>query len=185
MRRTDSFKNTLMLGKIEAGGEGDDRGWDGWLASPTRRTWIWANSESWWWTGKSGVLQSMGLQRVGHDWATELNWLSSWKETWTLISICYKPWIHLPSYISSYEKRSWYFWRQLWLNILILSPKHPNQYNRWLLQSQLWEAQERNNDGEPLAYMCLPTFLIFIEDKHCLCIIETSQKISRKQHFNS
>ena len=58
---------------LGAGGEGDDRGWDGWMASPTRWTWVWVNSRSWWWTGRSGVLQFMGSQRVGHDWATELN----------------------------------------------------------------------------------------------------------------
>ena len=59
---------------LGAGGEGDDRGWDGCMASPTQRTWVWINSGSWWWTGRPGVLQFMGLQRVGHDWATELNW---------------------------------------------------------------------------------------------------------------
>ena len=52
-------------------------GWDGWMASPTQWTWVWVNSESWWWTGSSGVLQSMGLQRVRHDWVTELNWTDS------------------------------------------------------------------------------------------------------------
>ena len=56
-------------------GEGDDRGWDGWMASPTQWTWVWVNSGSWWWTGRPSMLQSMGLQRVGHDWVTELNWL--------------------------------------------------------------------------------------------------------------
>ena len=55
-------------------GEGDDRGWDCWMASPIWWTWIWACSRSWWWTGKAGVLQSVGLQIVRHDWATELNW---------------------------------------------------------------------------------------------------------------
>ena len=59
--------------KIE-GRKSDDRGWDGWMASPTQWTWVWASSRSWWWTGKPGVLQSMGSQRVGHDSATELNW---------------------------------------------------------------------------------------------------------------
>ena len=54
--------------------EGDDRGWDGWMASPTQWTGVWVNSGSWWQTGRPGVLQSMGSQRVGHDWATELNW---------------------------------------------------------------------------------------------------------------
>ena len=49
-------------------------GWDGWTASPTQWTWVWVGSGSWWWTGRPGVLQSMGSQRVGHDWATELNW---------------------------------------------------------------------------------------------------------------
>ena len=56
------------------GGEGDDRGWDGWMASPTRWTLVWVNSGSWWWTGRPDMLWSMGSQRVGHDWATELNW---------------------------------------------------------------------------------------------------------------
>ena len=59
---------------LGAGGEGDDRGWDGWLASSTWRTWVWVNSGSWWWTGRPGMLQFMGSQRVGHDWAIELNW---------------------------------------------------------------------------------------------------------------
>ena len=68
-----SFKALVTYVRLKAGGEVDDRGWDGWMASLTRRTWVWANSESWWWTGKPGVLQSTGSQRVGHDWATELN----------------------------------------------------------------------------------------------------------------
>ena len=55
-------------------GEGDNRGWDGWMASPTQWRWVWVNSRSWWWTGSPGVLQFMWLQRVGHEWATELNW---------------------------------------------------------------------------------------------------------------
>ena len=72
--RTDSFEKTLMLGKIEGRRRGDDRGWDGWIASPTWSAWVWASSGSWWWTGTPGILQSMWLQRVGHHWATELNW---------------------------------------------------------------------------------------------------------------
>ena len=68
---------TIFLSSWEglgARGEGDDRGWDGWIASPTRWTWVSVNSGSWWWTGRPGVLWFMGLQRVGHEWATELNW---------------------------------------------------------------------------------------------------------------
>ena len=59
---------------LGAGGEGDDRGWDGWMASPTQWTWVSVNSGSWWWTGRPGVLWFMWSQRVGHDWTTELNW---------------------------------------------------------------------------------------------------------------
>ena len=59
---------------LGAGGEGDDRGWDSWLASPTQWTWVSVNSGSWWWTGRPGVLQFMGSQKVRHDWVTEMNW---------------------------------------------------------------------------------------------------------------
>ena len=59
---------------LKTGGEGDDREWDSWMASPIWCTWVWASSRSWWWTGRPGVLQSMVSQRVRHDWATELNW---------------------------------------------------------------------------------------------------------------
>ena len=67
MWRADSshWKRPWCRERLKAGGEGNDRGWDGWMASPTQRTWVWANSGSWWWTGKPGVLQSMGWQRVG------------------------------------------------------------------------------------------------------------------------
>ena len=63
-----------MWERLKAGGEGDYRGWDGWMASPTQWKWVWVNCWSWWWAGRPCVLQSMGSQKVGHDWATELNW---------------------------------------------------------------------------------------------------------------
>ena len=68
------WKRPWCWEELGAGGEGDDRGWDGWMVSPTRWTWVWVNTGSWWWTGRPSVLQFMGLQRVGHDWVTELNW---------------------------------------------------------------------------------------------------------------
>ena len=71
------WKRLWCWERLKVGGEGDDRGWDGWMASPTWWTWIWASSGSWWWTGKAGVLQSMGSQRIGHDWVTELNWTAA------------------------------------------------------------------------------------------------------------
>ena len=73
MRRADSFEKTLILGKIEGRGEGDDRGWDGWMVSLTWWTWVWVDSGSWWWIRRPRVLGFMGSQRVRHDWATELN----------------------------------------------------------------------------------------------------------------
>ena len=65
--------------RLKAGGKGDNRGWDGWMASPTQWTWVWVGSGSWCWTERPGVPQFMGLQRVRHDWATELNCLFSTK----------------------------------------------------------------------------------------------------------
>ena len=67
------IRKDFDAGKTEGKRRGS-RGWDGWMASLTQWTWIWVNSGSWWWTGRPGMLWFMGLQRVGHDWATELNW---------------------------------------------------------------------------------------------------------------
>ena len=74
MQRTTHWKRPWCWERLKVEGEEDDGGWDGWMASPTRWTWVWVNSGSWWWTGRPGVLWFMGSQRVGHDWATELNW---------------------------------------------------------------------------------------------------------------
>ena len=71
MQRVDSLEKTLMLGKIEGRWI---RGWDSWMISLTQWTWVWARSQSWWWTGRPGMLQSMGSQRIRHNWVTELNW---------------------------------------------------------------------------------------------------------------
>ena len=68
------WKRSWCWEGLGAGEEGDDRGWGGWMASPTRWTWVWVNSGRWWWTGRPGVLQFMGSQRVWHDWVTELDW---------------------------------------------------------------------------------------------------------------
>ena len=70
--RADSLERLWCWERLRAG-EGDDRGWDGWMASPTQWTWVWVDSGGQWWTGRPGVLWFMGSQRVGHDWGTELN----------------------------------------------------------------------------------------------------------------
>ena len=74
------WKRPWCWERLKAWGKGDDRGWDGWMASPTRWTWVWASSRSWWWTGKPGMLQSMGLQRVGHNWSTELTEINNGRQ---------------------------------------------------------------------------------------------------------
>ena len=88
MRRVDSLEKTLILGGIEfrrKRGRQRMKWLDGIMASPTRWTWVWVNSGSWWWTGRPGVLRFMGSHRIGHDWATELNW--GFKITWLFLSI--------------------------------------------------------------------------------------------------
>jgi len=68
------WKRPRCWERLRVGGEGDDRGWDGWMASPTQCTWVWVDSTSWWWTERPGELRFMGSQRVRHDWTTEPNW---------------------------------------------------------------------------------------------------------------
>ena len=74
MRKVDSFEKSWCWERLRAGEEGDDRGWDGWMVSPTQWTWVWVDSGSWWWIGSPVMLWFMGSQRVRHNWATELNW---------------------------------------------------------------------------------------------------------------
>ena len=94
MWRTDSSEKTLMLGKIEGGGEVDARWWDGWVASPTRWTWLWVGSRSWWWTGMPGMLQSME--------SPSRTWLSDWTElNWATNSFTFKG-----TFLSGFSKLS-------------------------------------------------------------------------------
>ena len=92
MRRVTHWKRLWCWERLGAGGEGDNRGWDSWMASQTRWTWVWVNSGSWWWTGRPGVLLFMGSQRVGHDWATALNWTDIYRtfqrRKWQATPVC-------------------------------------------------------------------------------------------------
>ena len=72
MWRANSYEKTLMLGKMKPGGEGDDRGWDGWMASPTQWRWVWVNSQSWCWTGRPGMCGPMGHESL--NTTEQLNW---------------------------------------------------------------------------------------------------------------
>ena len=104
------WKGPWCWERLRARGEEDDRGWDGWMASPTQWTWVWVNSGSWWWTGSPGVLRFMVSQRVGHAWVTELNWTSflyvrklvcSSRRYWTVEDnkILYHSNFHSPEYL--------------------------------------------------------------------------------------
>ena len=104
--------------RLRAGGEGGDRGWDGWMVSLTRWTWVWASSGSWWWTGRPGMLQSMGWQRLGHDWATEL---TEWEAG------CYRS--------SSLD-----------LSLLLVSRVRFDLYERWAWR--MMNDRELGHDGE-------------------------------------
>ena len=73
-KKLTHWKRPWCWERLKARGEGDHRGWDHWMASPSQWPWVWVSSRNWWWTGKAGMLQSMESQRVRHDWVTELNW---------------------------------------------------------------------------------------------------------------
>ena len=85
------WKRPWYWERLRAAGEGDDRGWDGWMASPTQWTWVWIDSRIWWWTGRPGVLQFMVSQRVGQDLATELNWDNFYNITYW--KVCHGQWL--------------------------------------------------------------------------------------------
>ena len=108
MRRADSFEKTLMMERLKAGGEGDDRGWDGRIASPTQWTWVWVNSRNWWWTERPGVLQSMGSQRVRHSWS---HLAGTYKLTSDFSDRGWDGWIASPTKRICIWANSWRWWR--------------------------------------------------------------------------
>ena len=131
MWRTDSFEKSLRLGKIKVGGEGDDRGWDSWMASLNQFTWVWVNSGCWWWTGKPGVLQSMGSQRIEPDWLTKLKALLICVSTTCILSCqlqigtCHLPlqWLHhvvLQLLIFNTPMKGVYYGEQKWGTVCLL-----------------------------------------------------------------
>ena len=91
-------------------------GWDGWMASLTWWTWIWVNSRRWWWTGRPGVLRFMGLQRVGHDWATELNWYRSLSGSLMIATVI------LPGAQNWHWTSLWRSWWPIQGDILTMNP---------------------------------------------------------------
>ena len=123
---------------LEAGGEGDDRGWDGWMASLTRWTWVWVNSRSCWWTGRPGVLWFMGSQRVGHDWATELKW-TELKDAHVFISGTY-------DYINFHSKRN----TEDMIKLRVMRPEDFPELSKWAWcnYNGLWKRESRGLKSE-------------------------------------
>ena len=105
MWRADSFEKTLMLGGIEGRGEGDNRGWDGWMPSPTQWTRVWENSRSWWWTGRPGRLQFMGLQ--SRTWLRDWTELKEICDDFSLLKIKPRLVINVTKPATKYMKRKW------------------------------------------------------------------------------
>ena len=108
------WKRAWCWERLKASREGNDRGWDGWMASPTQCTWVWVSSGSGRWIGKPGVLQFMGSQRVGHNWMTGLNWT----EQYTLSAILWgmspprgwSVWFHKDSRLEHLHALEMAFW---------------------------------------------------------------------------
>ena len=124
MWRADSLEKTLMLGGIGGRRRRGQQRMRGWMASLTRWTWVSVNSGSWWWIGRPGVLQFMGSQRVGHDWATDLIWsdliltkfkISSLERTPLMSQITllqmsgFSSWTPCPRQWPLYHITSWFF----------------------------------------------------------------------------
>ena len=114
--------------RLKAGGEGDDWRWDGWMASPTQWTWVWVNSGSWWWTGRPGMLQSMGSERVGHDWATELNWTET----------C--------NYFMTQKLHSWAFIPEKW-RLILTQNLYKNVYSNFIPNNPKLETTQMTCKG--------------------------------------
>ena len=151
MRRADSFEKTLMLGKIEAGGEGDDRGWDGLMASPTQWTWVWVNSRSWWWTGRPGVLQFMGSQS---EMTERLNWTDCIRHAGKLKHYGYRCLIFLiPPVVHNNNNDNTYSNTRASQVALVVKNPPANARDAYLISGLGRSPGERN--GNPLQCSCL------------------------------
>ena len=142
---------------LSAGGEGDDRGWDSWMASPTQWARVWVNSGSWWWSGRPGVLRFMRSQRVRHDWATELKlyWHQGFPgSSWRICLQCRKP--HFNSWVGKIP------WRRdrLTTSVLMGFPGGSDgKESVWIVGGLCLipglERSRRRRPGNPLQYCCL------------------------------
>ena len=142
------WKRPWCWERLKAGGEGDDREWDGWMASPIQWTWVWVNPGSWWWTGRPGMLQSLGSQRVGHDWWTELNWtehkLSSSPTRFALDIWLPHPWLLLGGGDISWLQDNFFHFSMI-LQVATPHPHPPQMILIYILKSSVWHSSSRRN----------------------------------------
>ena len=139
------WKRPWCWERLKVGGEGNNREWDGWMASPIQWTWIWASYGSWWWTGKPGLLQSMGLQRVRHNWATELNW-KHWR-SWCHRS-CLRTQVRTFAGIWGWGLR-----QDLWSKAFSfpeMNYKNSNYSVLWIITYNLWMRWRRKSQPTPV-----------------------------------
>ena len=137
---------------LGAGGEGDDRGWDGWMASLAWWTQVWMNFRSWWWTGKPGELPFMGLQRVGLDWVTELNWNK-------ILMLCYQ-FLNTRLLATEWNTNTEEWFESLFLTLasyscFILYPLHSNLQGKLpsTMIQRLYSAQAQGEVTFTLTYL--------------------------------
>ena len=151
---------------LKAGGEGDDRGWDGWMASSTQWTWARVSSISWWWIGKPGMLQSMGSQRVRYDWATKLNWTETFhRQNAVYLKRWEWPWKqHTPQSVGHLRR-----WQALKLGMASFMGSFHRLMSARIIPT-IWGKGQKFPKIRPL-----PTFWPFIQPWDCLgtyrCII--------------
>ena len=139
---------------LGAEGEGDDWGWDGWMASETQWTWVWVISVRWWWTGRPGVLRFMGLQIFGHDWVTEPNW-KPWKlkimfysSLHVLSHVCNRPGIQMYEEEVGWMNEWVFLYRVVRVKMCPLSRVVPKGNGDWGMPVQQEESNYTSPGGE-------------------------------------
>ena len=134
------WKRPWCWERLKVGREGDDRGWDGRMASPTQWTWVRVNSGSWWWTGRPGVLRFMGSQRVRHDWATELNWTKSVLCIYEL-SLCTQVCVKVKVKMLVTQ------WCYVWLFAIPWTIAHQTPLSMGFFRQEYWSGQPFSSPG--------------------------------------
>ena len=146
------WKRPWCWERLKVGREGNNRGWDVWIALPSQWTWVWVGSGSWWWTGRPSMLQSMGSQRVGHHWVTELNWLK-WMNTFLVWAAQLSP--HFRGFSTAYQWRSLLYWLYPTPQLGLFLLTELTVFTQTYIVIQLFKK------AESPTFLFLPTFFFF------------------------